>query len=66
MYLLTKIHTGHGTFAKEDFSQCQFLLEYKGELIDRKEGEKRERLYPQSVRSFLYFFRHTQKRKTYW
>ena len=59
MYLLTQIHTGHGTFAKEDFSQGQYLLEYKGELIDRKEGEKRERLYPQSVGSFLYFFRHT-------
>ncbi|XP_071822610.1 uncharacterized protein [Apostichopus japonicus] len=48
---------GYGVFTSRDFSQKDFLLEYRGELISSEEAVKREKTYPLSKGSFLYFFK---------
>ena len=48
--------TGKGVFTRRAFKKGEFLLEYDGELITKKEALKREKEYPVHLRSFMYFF----------
>jgi SET domain-containing protein len=43
-----------------------FICEYQGELISRNEGEKREKEYPLSLGSFMYFFRERMTQRVMW
>ncbi|XP_028415468.1 N-lysine methyltransferase KMT5A-like [Dendronephthya gigantea] len=47
---------GDGVFAKRKFQKGEFLLEYKGELIGKDEGARREEAYVKELGSFLFFF----------
>ena len=57
---------GFGVFAEISLKCGDFLLEYKGELIDKKEALRREMLYKadKNIGNFLYFFRY--QNKTLW
>ena len=46
---------GYGVFANKSFSTGEFLLEYVGDHISSKEGDKREQEYSNEG-SFLFFF----------
>jgi SET domain-containing protein len=52
---------GRGVFTKRSFCKGEFLLEYKGELVSKKEGCSREDTYPADVGSYLFFFQHGNK-----
>lgn len=52
------VHAGYGVFCEDVFRTGHFLLEYRGEVISKREGESRELSYPESKGSFLYFFNH--------
>jgi len=52
---------GRGVFSSSEISAGQFICEYYGELITRKEGDMREDLEPSC---FRYFFTH--KGSAYW
>jgi len=53
---------GYGLFAREEINKGDFLLEYRGELIDIDEAEKREKEYiDRRLGSFMYFFSHGGK-----
>ena len=54
---------GRGVFTTRPFHKGEFLLVYRGKLLTKVEGEKREEQYPQEV-NFLFFFEH--KGKQYW
>ena len=50
---------GRGVFTTKSFSPGDFLCEYTGELLIKKEGEKREELYnknPLKYGSFVFYF----------
>ncbi|XP_064601264.1 N-lysine methyltransferase KMT5A-A-like [Liolophura sinensis] len=55
-------YIGHGVFASQKFNTGDFLLEYKGDLVSRKEGERREAQYTPTKGSFLMFFSYDGKR----
>ena len=49
---------GSGVFAEKAFTKGSFLLEYRGELISKQNGEEREEAYKKERRGcFLYFFK---------
>lgn len=52
---------GYGTFTRHIFMKNEFLLEYRGEHISMKEALKREREYPPSCGSYMYFFKFDGK-----
>jgi len=56
-------HSGCGVFATCEFAKTEFLLEYRGELIDGDEGEKRYKSGESGT--FLYFF-EVEGRKKMW
>ena len=60
---MTLLFSGCGVFTTKDFSKGDFLLEYVGERITRKEALKRETNYKASQGSFLFFFFDGQGRK---
>ncbi|TRY83679.1 hypothetical protein DNTS_033449 [Danionella cerebrum] len=55
---------GRGIFALADFSQGEFVVEYRGELIDAAEAENRRKLYENACLFFMFDF--TWKQKTWW
>ncbi|KAJ8049629.1 Histone-lysine N-methyltransferase PR-Set7 [Holothuria leucospilota] len=55
------LHTGYGVYAQKHYFKQEFLLEYPGQLISEKDGEKREKEYPPDKGSFLYFFKDRGK-----
>ncbi|TRY59363.1 hypothetical protein DNTS_005453, partial [Danionella cerebrum] len=54
---------GRGIFALADFSQGEFVVEYRGELIDAAEAENRRKLYENACLFFMFDF--TWKQKTW-
>jgi hypothetical protein len=53
---------GSGVYATQDFRKGDFLVEYAGDLISKKEAERRERtLYAKHKRCYIYFFKHSEK-----
>uniref|UniRef100_K1PFJ0 Histone-lysine N-methyltransferase pr-set7 n=1 Tax=Magallana gigas TaxID=29159 RepID=K1PFJ0_MAGGI len=51
---------GKGVFAKKDYKKGEFILEYDGELISRREGENREKNYSSALGSYIFFFKSPQ------
>ncbi|XP_061193714.1 uncharacterized protein LOC133201942 [Saccostrea echinata] len=47
---------GKGLYAEKAYLQGEFIVEYAGDLISRKEGIRRENTYPASKGSYIYFF----------
>jgi SET domain-containing protein len=64
MDLLFLFILGKGLFADKEYSPGEFIVEYAGDLINRKEGLKREKYYPQEKGSYIYFFLFNSKK--YW
>ncbi|XP_029949996.1 uncharacterized protein LOC115390320 isoform X2 [Salarias fasciatus] len=52
---------GRGIFSTTPFEKGDFLLEYRGELINKQECEKRQRLYHSSLKVFMFEFRFNGK-----
>ena len=46
------------------FQKGEFLVEYDGELISRKEGDKRLKTYEDGIGSYIFFF--PSKGQTIW
>lgn len=57
---------GRGLVATKSFTKGQFVVEYAGELVSKKEGEEREKNYEAEGKAegFSYFF--TFDGKKYW
>jgi len=53
---LYHFNLGHGIFTTRDFEPNEFLLEYRGELISKAEGEKRLKTYSHEMGSFIFFY----------
>ncbi|XP_056003750.1 uncharacterized protein LOC130049773 [Ostrea edulis] len=53
---------GKGLFANKEYTAGEFIMEYAGELINRKEGLKREKCYPLEKGSYIYFFLFDSKK----
>ncbi|MED6243449.1 hypothetical protein ATANTOWER_020272 [Ataeniobius toweri] len=47
---------GRGIFATTFFQKGDFLLEYQGELISNEECERRQRVYHDNLKVFLFEF----------
>ena len=54
---------GRGVVAKQSILQDAFVLEYKGELISRKEGLKREKAYGDGPSSYMFYFMFRNRQK---
>lgn len=54
---------GRGIRSLKDFRRNDFVVEYKGELIDIRTAREREKKYAEdsSIGSFMYFFKHRNK-----
>ena len=53
---------GRGVAAdKCNFQKGDFLCCYKGDLIDKAEGERRRSNYKEEMGSYLFFFKHNGK-----
>uniref|UniRef100_A0AAV2JRC5 Sodium channel protein n=1 Tax=Knipowitschia caucasica TaxID=637954 RepID=A0AAV2JRC5_KNICA len=52
---------GRGIFAKKKVQQGDFVVEYKGELIDSAEEERRRRVYSPRCSVFMYNFQWHEK-----
>lgn len=68
-YLVTSCQSwfaGKGVFAKKDYKKGEFILEYDGELISRREGENREKNYSSGLGSYIFFFKSPQGGKKLW
>lgn len=55
---------GRGIFTLADFNQGDFVVEYRGELIDAAEAEHRRKLYHNACSILMFDF--IWKRKTWW
>ncbi|XP_076744003.1 uncharacterized protein LOC143420216 [Maylandia zebra] len=52
---------GRGIFTLANFKQGDFVVEYRGELIDATEAEHRRNLYPSACSGFMFEFIWKQK-----
>nr|XP_023660035.1 uncharacterized protein LOC111839935 [Paramormyrops kingsleyae] len=52
---------GRGVFSSTHFDKGDFLLEYRGDLISKEECERRQRLYHDALKVFLFEFRYNGK-----
>ncbi|XP_077429564.1 uncharacterized protein LOC144056525 [Vanacampus margaritifer] len=48
---------GRGVFACASFEKGDFLLEYRGALLSKQECERRQRLYHDKMKAFMFEFR---------
>jgi SET domain-containing protein len=53
------MYAGRGVFATESIARGQFVVQYAGELITAREGNKREK---QSESSYRFFFQHKERK----
>lgn len=58
------VSAGRGIFTLADFNQGDFVVEYRGELIDAAEAEHRRKLYHNACSILMFDF--IWKRKTWW
>lgn len=49
---------GRGVVTDIDLKRGQFVCEYAGELIQRKEAIQRDKSYPEEKGSYMFFFKH--------
>ena len=60
--MLFCVIVGYGVFVcDKHFNKGDFLLHYRGELIDIDEADHREHSYDPKYGSFVYFFSHAGK-----
>lgn len=52
---------GSGVFATKVFFQSDFLLQYRGEVVSGKEGERRLDCASPNVGSFMYFYESCER-----
>ncbi|XDV16124.1 hypothetical protein PO909_015963 [Leuciscus waleckii] len=52
---------GRGVFSCTEFDKGDFLLEYRGDLISKEECERRQRVYHDALKVFLFEFRYDGK-----
>lgn len=52
---------GRGIFTTAPFEKGDFLLEYQGQLITHQECERRQRIYHDSLKDFMFKFRFDGK-----
>ncbi|XP_034451778.1 histone-lysine N-methyltransferase set-1-like [Hippoglossus hippoglossus] len=52
---------GRGIFTSALFEKGDFVLEYRGELITKEEWERRQRLYHDSLKVFMFEFHFNGK-----
>ncbi|KAG7226325.1 hypothetical protein INR49_003077 [Caranx melampygus] len=55
------VFKGRGVFTSAPFEKGDFLLEYQGELISKQECERRQRLYRNSLKVFMFEFKFNGK-----
>ncbi|XP_054862388.1 uncharacterized protein LOC118469710 [Amphiprion ocellaris] len=55
-------YKGRGVFSRHYFQKGEFLIEYRGEIISKKEHENRLRLYHDALKVFMFEFRHDGKK----
>lgn len=57
---------GYGVKAEKEFTKGDFILQYKGDVIDDKEAAVREELYSQhGMGCFMYYFNQAGKEVWY-
>uniref|UniRef100_A0AAZ1WYI0 SET domain-containing protein n=2 Tax=Oreochromis aureus TaxID=47969 RepID=A0AAZ1WYI0_OREAU len=49
---------GRGVFSRCNYNKGDFLLEYRGDVVTKKEYENRTRLYHDALKVFLFEFRY--------
>jgi histone-lysine N-methyltransferase SETD8 len=60
--MLTAFVAGYGVFAEKDFKKGDYLMEYKGDLIEEKDAAMREECYAtQNLGCYLLFFKNSEK-----
>ncbi|XP_058625499.1 uncharacterized protein LOC131536523 [Onychostoma macrolepis] len=52
---------GRGVFSCTEFDKGDFLLEYRGDLISKEEYERRQRIYHDALKVFMFEFRYNGK-----
>ncbi|XP_078790071.1 uncharacterized protein LOC105358446 isoform X3 [Oryzias latipes] len=52
---------GRGVFATHPFNKGDFIVEYRGDMINEKECERRKRVYHHSCATFMFAFRWKEK-----
>ncbi|XP_053176580.1 histone-lysine N-methyltransferase set-1-like [Scomber japonicus] len=55
------VFKGRGIFTTAPFEKGDFLLEYQGQLITHQECERRQRIYHDSLKVFMFKFRFDGK-----
>ncbi|KAI4877769.1 hypothetical protein NFI96_032658, partial [Prochilodus magdalenae] len=55
-------HIGRGVFSCIHFDKGDFLLEYRGDLISKQECERRQKVYHDALKVFMFEFRYNGKR----
>uniref|UniRef100_A0AAY4DH20 SET domain-containing protein n=1 Tax=Denticeps clupeoides TaxID=299321 RepID=A0AAY4DH20_9TELE len=50
------IKVSRGVFAESDIFKGDFILEYRGDLIDPEESKRRRRIYHNSLKGFMFDF----------
>ncbi|XP_053197835.1 uncharacterized protein LOC128381831 [Scomber japonicus] len=55
------VFKGRGIFTTAPFEKGDFLLEYQGQLITHQECERRQRIYHDSLKDFMFKFRFDGK-----
>ena len=56
--------TGRGVFAKGLIRKGDFVVEYRGDMINDAESQRRRKLYHPSCAAFMFAFKW--KGKTWW
>lgn len=57
--------TGRGVFSTCHFQTGAFLLEYRGDVINNEEYERRVKIYHDALKVFMFEFRHNGKKLWY-
>ncbi len=57
--------SGRGVFSCTEFDKGDFLLEYRGHLISKEEYERRQRIYHNALKVFMFEFRYNGKHLWY-
>ncbi len=52
-------------FSCTEFDKGDFLLEYRGDLISKEENERRQRIYHDALKVFMFEFRYNGKLRWY-
>ncbi len=62
LQVITTEERGRSVITDSPFNNGQFVCEYAGELVDKKEAVKREKSYPKEKGSYMFFFEYNGKK----